>query len=273
MSGWFRRKQVRRPNVQTRVVRARSVGRQSGLVGRVGRVTVWATAFLLGGWGTAVVYWEARPLLAGWFEIREIQLTGDDRVPRHEIMKLLELPPGETLLSVSPAQVVAQVESHPLIKEATLTRRLPHTLAIHITERRAAAMLRGSSLTLLLDQEGQVLSVLTARRDSGLPVLVGIDPNLLILGEPRAVQAAQVGIKLASLLGRSLEGRPEVDVGDPDHAVAYIKGMRFQFGSTLFEEQLGRYRQLGLLRRADIPDQLEDIDLRFPGKVIVRKRG
>ena len=273
MSGWFRRKQVRRPNVQRQVVRARSGGRQSGLVGRVGRVTVWATAFLLGGWGTAVVYWEARPLLAGWFEIREIQLTGDDRVPRHEIMKLLELPPGETLLSVSPAQVVAQVESHPLIKEATLTRRLPHTLVIHITERRAAAMLRGSSLTLLLDQEGQVLSVLTARLDSGLPVLVGIDPNLLILGEPRAVQAARVGIKLASLLGRSLEGRPEVDVSDPDHAVAYIKGMRFQFASTPFEEQFGRYRKLELLRRADIPDQLEDIDLRFPGKVIVRKRG
>ncbi|MFQ5931607.1 MAG: cell division protein FtsQ/DivIB [Nitrospiraceae bacterium] len=273
MSGWFRRKQLTRANVQGRDVRARSRGWWSGLLGRVGRVTVWATAFLLGGWSTAVVYWEARPFLANWFEIREIQLTGDDRVPRHEIMKLLELSSGETLLSVSPAQAVARLESHPLIKEATVTRRLPYTLAIDITERRGAAVLRGSSLAVLLDQHGHVLSVLTARRDPGLPVLVGIDPNLLILGERRAVRAAQVGMKLASLLGRSLEGQPEVDIGDPDHAVAYVDGMRFQFGSTSFEEQLERYRKLQLLRRVDVTDQPDDIDLRFPGKVIVRKRG
>jgi len=132
--------------------------------------------------------------------------------------------------------------------------------------------LRTPSSAFLLDDEGAVLTVLAEREYEELPVVVGLDHRQLLQGNARVRHAAESGIKLAGLLAQSLDGRAEIDLSDPEHAVAYVHGMRFRFGPAPLEEQWERYRTVDPVRRAGAAKGQPDIDLRFPDKVIVRER-
>jgi hypothetical protein len=96
-------------------------------------------------------------------------------------------------------------------------------------------------------------------------------------GERDLIKTAQRGIEVAGMLTRTFDGRPEVDVGNGENVVAYVQGLRLQFGGSSFEEKWDLYRKLephvaGNLSNGRA-DGRSDIDLRYPGKVIVRERG
>jgi hypothetical protein len=130
---------------------------------------------------------------------------------------------------------------------------------------------------VLLDREGAVLATLPTTDDLILPVLVGLEPGRLQENQNLARQTAQRGIRLAALMAQSYEGAPQIDLRDPDNTVGYVQGLRFEFGATSFEEKWARYHQIESTvssRLAQGRSELRsEIDLRYPGKVIVRERG
>jgi cell division protein FtsQ len=225
------------------------------------------------GWGLVLAHREMAPLWRTWFEVREVIVTGTVQVARAEVLERLGLTSEDTLLSVKASLLAERLESHPWIKRAEITRVFPHTLSVTITERQPAAVLRSSSLVLLLDEEGQVLSVLQPGSEPDLPLLVGMDASRLILGEAQSRQDAQAGIRLAELVGQDLFGRPELDWSDPSNVTATVNGVRFQFGRSAFEEKWDRYRKLQPVMRLATADARREIDLRFQNKVIIRERG
>jgi len=239
-------------------------------------VAVIAVVFV-GWWGAMPLYRDEKTLVADWFQVREVTVSGTNRVTYEDVLERLRLQSGETLFSVNSTVLVDRLKSHPWIKEAIVNRALFHTLAVTITERRPAAVLRTPSLNLLLDEEGRVLSVLGEEDDPVLPVLVGVDPRRLIQGQAQSRQVARAGIELAGLVGQAVEGRPQVDAGNPENLVASVQGLRFQFGPSSFEEKWDRYRRLQPTLRARVDNGggqfRSEIDLRYPGKVIVRERG
>ncbi len=281
MGVWGKRKSGPRPNIRVRqqkrpahaIVR---VGRAAS-VKRIGWILLGLALIGLTGWGAKEAYRYGQPVVNGWLEVREVAVTGTSQVTRQEVLDRLALQPGETLLSVHLNDLAEHVLAHPWIKEATVRRRFPHTLAVSLVERQAAAVLRTPSMPLLLDGEGHVLTVLGEADEPDLPLLMGIDPKALMLGEVPSRQMAQAGIRLASLLEEEFQGRPEVDMGNPENAVVYIQGLRFQFGPSSFEEKWKRYRTVEPTLRVSADggqgDHRNDIDLRYPGKVIVRERG
>lgn len=307
--GWTRRKNGPRPNVR------RKTTRPPGLIGRrwrtargkpgLGWLLLSAAGLVILGWGGVVAYERAEPVLREWLEIREVTVTGIKQVTRAEVLERLALEPGEPQWSVHPQALAANLEAHPWIKQAAVSRSLPHGLAVAIVERQPAAVLRTPAMQFLLDGEGFVLTVLSPGEDSDLPILVGMEPEGLMRGEEQARRAAQTGIKLARLLEPEFPDRPEVDLGNPDNAVAYVAGLRFHFGSSPFEEKWDRYRKIDQARQVDQGadsngvarcgrsvafdpllaksngspgnespgDGCPEVDLRYPGKVILRERG
>jgi len=253
-------------------VRAPGRREQGGRVRRIARATLWTVAASLGAWTAVQVYAATGPLLAGWFEVREVSVTGLKAVTREEVLGRLQLETRATLLSVSPAQLEARVSAHPWVGSVEVSRLPLHTLSVEVAERRPAAVLKTPSSAFLLDDEGVVLTVVAEREYENLPVMVGVDHTRLLQGDARLRRATQNGIKLAGLLAQSLDGRTEIDLSDPEHAVAYIRGLRFQFGPAPLDEQWERYRAVEPVRRVGTGKQRYDIDLRFSDKVIVRER-
>ncbi len=278
VKGWSTRhgkKPGPRPNVLTCRPRPRT-GAWKARVCRLGRMIGGTALLALVAWGGWIGVQHAAPYVVRSFEVREITLIGANQVTRREVLERLALRPGQTMFSINPGRLAIRVQSHPWVKQATVRRVLPHTLVIDLVERRAAAVLQSASMALLLDEEGHALSVLPPTNDPGLPVLIGISPKGVLEKESRPLQAAQRGIELAGLLGRTFHGRPEVDVGNPDNVVAYVEGLRLQFGDSPFDEKWDRLQKLEPYLpegRAGWGGARSDIDLRYPGKVIVRDRG
>jgi cell division septal protein FtsQ len=273
-----RRKPGPRANLSTRPPRSSRCRWQ-----RVRRVGTVVLGIILAGvtvWGAILGYRMAVPLVATWLSIKDVMVSGHNQVPRAEVLDYLKLDSHATLLSVNPKHLAMRLEAHPWIKRADITRVLPNGLHVYIVERHAAAVLRSPSMTLLLDEEGHALSVLSQGTEPGLPILVGLNPTRLMNGERELIKIAQRGIEVAGMLARTFDGRPEVDVANGENVVAYVQGLRLQFGGSSFEEKWDLYRKLepyvaGNLNNPNHgrADGRSEIDLRYPGKVIVRERG
>lgn len=249
--------------------------------GRVWRLAAWAGLWLTIcaalGWGGAEAYREYGPSASRWFEIRHVTVSGTSQVTQDEVVEHMGLRQGETLFSLDVDQVLERLTSHAWIKDATLTRLPFHSLAVRVVEREPVAIVRGDSLEILVDQEGHVLSVLSAAEDLTLPILRGIDPNRLIHGEALSRRTVRAGIEVARLVREVFDGRPEVDARNPSNLVASVDGHRFEFGSAAFQEKWALYRKirpaLHVSAGAGHDASAREIDLRYPKKVIVRERG
>lgn len=265
----------------TRGGRSASRWRQSARLARVGKWIGLTCLALAGagviGWGGMLAYRQAQPALHEWLEVREVTISGIHHLTREEMVERLGLHAGETLWSVQPEVLSERLLTHPWIKQASVTRSLPHRLIVALVERQPVAMLKSSSVALLLDKEGQVLTPLAALEGAEFPILVGVDPDRVMQGDDRVRQLVRNGIRLAGLLGDEFDGLPEIDLGNPENAVAYVQGLRFQFGPASFEEKWERYRKIDRTLHVSVGDAQanpkHEIDLRYPGKVIVRERG
>lgn len=148
------------------------------------------------------------------------------------------------------------------IKEARVSRRLPDTLVVDVTERRPAAIWQHNRALSLIDEEGVVLQPVPLDAMPDLPLVIGPAANRHVPG-----------------LGRLLEEAPHLQ---PQVAGATWVGgrrwdVRFQSGEVLAlpEGQEAAARALRNFARMDKQTQLlargfVRFDMRIPGKFIVR---
>ncbi len=226
------------------------------------------------GWGGWWGYQQAEPTLHEWFRLRDIAVDGTDHVTRQAVLDQLALGDDETMWTLNPADLAERLRRHPWIKDARVSRALPHRLEVAIVERAPSAVLKADTALLLLDGEGAVLEPVSDTTDRSLPVLVGVKPAQLETGDKPSRALVRNGIRLAGLLGDEFEGQLEINLADPDNAVAYVDGYKFQFGPSAFEEKWERFRKIDHpVNGGTAEGAANEIDLRFPGKVIVRERG
>jgi cell division protein FtsQ len=286
---WLRRKTRRavgpRQN-QWKGSRAAQAAHQRQQARRTKRWVRWRRVLLTSGWivGSAVAVWvitlaarEIAPILQRGLEIREVQVTGIRHVTQQEVLDRLGLKKGLALYQVSGPFLVERLRAHPWIKDATVERLPPHTLAITVLERIPAAVLRTGSGHLLCDSEGVVLSQLGVQDDPSLPLLIGFDAKALGRGEGQVRHAVQSGVNLAKMITTSFAGRVEIDATNPWGLIASTKGVRFQFGSGALSDQWERFRKVrSSLKLAALDGKKRDmseVDLRYDNRVIVRERG
>jgi cell division protein FtsQ len=216
------------------------------------------------------------PVLQGWLEIREVEVEGIHHVTKPEVLERLVLKPGMGLHQVSTAFLAERVQTHAWIKEATVERRPPHLLHVTVLERTPAAIIRTGTDHWLSDENGYLLAKLGRQDDQTLPLLIGLDPQLLQRGEAGVRNAVQSGVVLAKLIANTLDGRVEVDLTNFSNVVASANGVRFQFGGDSLVDQWERFRKVNpSYKTAAVDDRkrtVSEIDLRYDNRVIVRER-
>ncbi|MCS6897401.1 MAG: FtsQ-type POTRA domain-containing protein [Nitrospira sp.] len=248
-------------------------------------VARWAGAVV----GVGLVSWtvvmgarHAGPFLERLLEIKEVTVDGLRRIDRGEIIDLVNLAPRTPLHHVSTEDIRERLESHPWIKRATVTRVPPHELRISVVERVPGAMVRAGKETFLVDEEGYVLTPFRgvdgqSSSDELLPLVSGVDREGLLAGETEVRHAILSGIELAAIVRQTYEGPLQVNVADPANLIVSVGGTQFHFGEQGIEDQWDRFQQVKravgeLNGRAD-DDGINDVDLRYENRVIVRERG
>jgi cell division septal protein FtsQ len=108
------------------------------------------------------------------FQIRAIEFSPTPHLGQAEVLGLASVSIGDKLLGVDTDVVAARIASHPWVASVRASRRLPSSLVIGVTERRAVAVAALSGL-YLVDESGRPFKRATMDEADGLPVLTGID--------------------------------------------------------------------------------------------------
>ncbi len=220
-----------------------------------------------GGWG----YVKIEPVVSAWTTLQQITVLGVDRVRREEVVARLNLPREVSLISLKTGPLIERLESHPWISAASVERVFPDTLAIRITEREAVAILDSPEGAHLLDEEGYLLSAIPAHPLPSLPIVQGLTPSAFQQQGKSVREQARQAINVATVLTGELKGMPTVKVTSQSTFVADLPETRFRIGSS-FQDQWRRFRALYPSIQDRIRATPKEIDLRYPGKVILRER-
>lgn len=216
--------------------------------------------------GRSVVRW-----VNDWTEIQQITVLGLDHLSREEIIMKLGLPEPSSLWSIDPDLLAEQLEVHPWIRSVIFDRVFPHSLVVQVEERRPVAVLQTSGKGYFLDVDGYVLPGEISEESRSLPVVEGMTSKFLTQHEDEGHRRAKEGIHLAALLSERFAGRPRVNVAHAQMTIIDLPRIRVQFGAEA-ERQWERFLVLYPTVKKTIERQLQEVDLRFSQKVILRKR-
>ncbi len=225
--------------------------------------------------GVAALY--SGPALQDLLEIKTISVVGVYHLDKQQVLDLAKVKPKAPLHHIVTTAIKEQVEAHPWVKTAEVTRVPFHELRISVSERRPAAIVRTESQNFLCDEDGHVLNRLGQLDNEALPLVTGIDLPGLVQGTESVRHAVVSGIELARVVGQSFDGRLHVLADNPSNLVALVQGMRFQFGDEALKEQWERFRRVKSTLKAQNFDGLgrnvREVDLRYENRIIVREGG
>ncbi|MGQ0555306.1 MAG: cell division protein FtsQ/DivIB [Nitrospiraceae bacterium] len=253
---------------------------QLGTTARRKTLTRWAgviisTVLVAGGIVMSVKY--AGPALQSLLEIKTITIEGGHHIDRQKVLDLAKVKSGTGLHLIVTSVIKEQVESHPWVKEADVTRVPFHELRISLVERKPAAVIRADSQNFLTDAEGHVLTRLGQTDDDALPLVTGIDSKELLEETESVRQVIASGIELAHLVGQTFEGRLQVNAENPSNLIALVQGVRFQFGEATVGEQWERFQRVKpTLKTLNFDGRgrgANEVDLRYENRIVVREGG
>jgi cell division protein FtsQ len=182
-------------------------------VPRWASVLVAAAVLVAGGWGVV-----NSPL----FRAHSIQVFGVSHLDRAQVLRLAGLAPGVNVLWLDTTAAAGRLEADPWIASATVTRSLPSTVRVAVTERTPAAQVKAGRGWALVAADGIVLDRVSD--DPHLPVLATTLGDTHRLAGPASV----VGGMSPWLRARV---RSVVPGRDGSLVVELSSGIRVLFGS------------------------------------------
>ncbi|EKV29996.1 Cell division protein FtsQ [Caenispirillum salinarum AK4] len=271
------------PGLTGRTARARAAGRRAPLRRRMPDPKLAALAVGLvalsgsGAWavGSGVLDQKLAHASSGivsasakaGLAVQSLEVEGRNRTSGAAILRALNVTRGDPILALDMQAAREAVESLPWVKEAVVSRRLPGTLHVDITERHPIALWqRAPGDFVLTDGTGTPIAIDDLSRWGHLPVIVGTgapetaaDLFRLLNTEPamatRVKAATRLGDRRWNLLLDDFEAGITVKL--PEH------------GAEAAWNRLARIeREHGILR-----NDLAAIDLRMSDRMIVRLNG
>lgn len=179
--------------------------------------------------------------------VEHVVFEGTARADRDVLRHLAHLPSGTPLWRVDRAAVAASVQTHPWIRDATVTVEWPDRVRVVVEEHQVAALLVRDDALYALGRTGDVF-VEAARTDLDHPLLTGFTPEVeqrrrgfQRLAAPDAIAIID-GLDARGLVSRS--DVSEVAFSPTSGFTVYTRGARIEFAHGELERQLDRLSAL-----------------------------
>lgn len=109
------------------------------------------------------------------FKLDQIHLSGRKHADVGAIKEALAAGKGTPILSLNLTDIKVRLEAIPEIDRVMITRTLPNSLTVQVTERVPTAWWQTDGKLQLIDREGVILSRYKYKERMALPVVVGAD--------------------------------------------------------------------------------------------------
>jgi cell division septal protein FtsQ len=207
--------------------------------------------------------------------ISRITVSGNARMPRGEVLSLLEGLRGAHMVTADLETWRLKLLDAPWVADAALRRVLPGTLAVTVKEREPMGIGRIGASLYLVDAEGAIIDEFGPNyAEFDLPIIDG-------LAAPPRTDGALIDDARAALAGRLLADlgrRPDligqvsqIDVTDVRSASVMLDGdtTQLRIGDDSFADRIQSYLDLRPVLLEQVP-VIEYVDLRFDERVYVR---
>lgn len=212
------------------------------------------------------------------FGAREIEVVGNHRTRRDEVLAAARVQPGTNVLGLDALRAERAVEELPWVERAQVTRRLPGYVRIEVEERTAAAIVSAGGLYLCA-QDGTLFKRVQQGDPTDLPIITGIARAEF----ERDPDAARENVRdalalLADLASSSLGGRVRLEEvhrdATGDLSVVLASGVYVWLGRGPYRAKMARLSAiLAELERQRIdPAEIHLESDRHPERATVRVR-
>lgn len=192
--------------------------------------------------------------------VTDIEVEGRETTDAATIMRALAAERGTPILAVSPSRAKQQLESLPWVRSAAIERRLPHTLVVHLVERRPLAVWQHGGKQELIDRQGEMIPVKDLGPFAKLPTVVGDDAAAhaaklldMLVSEPELASRVSAAVRVD-------ERRWNLRI---DNAVDVLLPQ---------DNPAEAWSRLAQLERANnlLKREVQTVDLRLPDRLVVR---
>ena len=167
------------------VVRATQPGNNAGAGNATQNARNWKQyarrgAFTLGALLVVSIPWSGPRLLAQleYFNVRRVEFQGLQFALASELLEAAKVDTSRSIWN-DLLPVLRRVQKHPMVASATIERRLPGTLVVHIVERQPLALVQRKGLLAPTDVNGRELPIDLSRTPLDLPVAFSPDSTIL----------------------------------------------------------------------------------------------
>lgn len=214
------------------------------------------------------------------FNIGTIEVTGNEKVSRNEILALAGVSPGTNLFQVNREITQRSVKIHPMVKDAQIIRHLPRTIEIKVTERQSWAIIPYQEAFLLIDEEGVCIDKINELPNGNIPIIT-MDkfPERVNLGQavhPNATKMVREVWK--SLTAENRQNISQFHYVNKDQSLLLytLKGTEVRFGNMdRLKEKAKNFSEVIKIEsnlQKEGKDVLDYVDLRFKGQPVVKYR-
>jgi cell division protein FtsQ len=231
-----------------------------------------AVAMALAGWGLNTLMQSVEH--SRLFELREIRTAGLERLNETDVLEHLGPAPGRSLFDLDLVSLKGALMTEPWIKEVNLRREYPDTLSVQVIERNPVAVIAGRQVETIVDETGTLIEQWPnggelPGRWSSLPVIHGIEAASLRDHDPRAMAGLSAALEILRTDPTAAGEGLALDVGRMNDTRVQRRGYWLRFGAAPFVEKWHRFLSVeGEIERRH--GGFREVDLRFPGRVIVR---
>ena len=214
--------------------------------------------------------------LSSFFAVSQIKISGNATISDDRLRELSGIDIGQNIFAVDMQKVEDWLKIDYMVKEAKVSRQLPATLKIDITERTSCAIVVAGSSFAIVDSQGMVIKRLREISEADLIYISGVDgvQGGLMPGEKldneQMTTAIEVIQQIPQLVAES-SGIGELDVQDPQKIKLYTKaGVEIRIGSSanFDEKQIVYTNIINDLEKNKKLDNIRYIDVSLPDRPV-----
>ncbi len=181
-----------------------------------------------------------------YFVLENIEIQGGLHTPEAEIRLAMQVFEGQNVWEINLSQIKKRAEKIPRIESAEIHRRLPRSLIVKVLEKKAMALVPYGEYLLEVGVDGQVLGTTQDPQYFGLPLLTGISPVELKVGEyllwGEQLESALAALQLLDNIGPAVS---ELNVSDSENFILItLDGLVVWLGHNNFVEKINILSQI-----------------------------
>lgn len=187
---------------KNRAARSHSTPPAAELESGIGR-TLWSLTKLMSGVllviaASGAVAWGAHryALTTPRFAIKKVEVSGNRKKTDAEIHRLAGLEAGPNIFAFDTAKAERALLEDPWIKQVKITRELPNTLRVELSEREAGAVAAIGDELYLVTRAGEPFKALAEGDPFDLPVVTGINKDNLGRDKKREIERIALGLEI-----------------------------------------------------------------------------